>query len=225
MQSRKGEKIDLKNGSLIDQNETWRFQVTTVIGLRISTVCLLLNLQNIYLPDFPTLRITMKTRDSTSRGYFVQATEEHEAKYEITPNEHENDHDHVVVPIHKSSVFVLSQEMTKRKVTRKYKCDPSNSQRRSNCIKKYIANYLQCKPPWYVESDIIAKPCVDTKKLEEYKNVTFDLSTNKTFRLIETDCYQANCKQFLWKLNKMVEYPIKTENVTEVIIKIQNYVS
>ena len=60
MQSRKGEKIDLKNEIFIDQNETWRFQVTTVIGLHIPVVCLLLNLQEIKLPDFPTLQIKIK---------------------------------------------------------------------------------------------------------------------------------------------------------------------
>ena len=44
---------------------------------------------------------------------------------------------------------------------------------------------------------------MDSTKLEEYKNVTFELSTNKTLRY-ETDCYQDNCKQALWKMKKMV---------------------
>ena len=227
MQSRKGEKIDLKNEIFIDQNETWRFQVTTVIGLHIPVVCLLLNLQEIKLPDFPTLQIKMKTIDRTSLGFFLHATEPHEAKYETTPNEHEYYNDHAVIPLHKSSVLVLSQEVTTRKVTERYKCDQSNSHRKSNCIKKYIANYIQCKPPWYSEKDEsdMTQPCVDSTKLEEYKNVSFELSTNKTFRFNETDCYKANCKQLLWKMNKMVELPTNAENVTIVTIRVENYVS
>ena len=86
---------------VIDQNETWRLQVTAVMGgLRVPITCLLLNLQNINLPnlpDFPTLHINMRTRDSTSLGYLVQAIDQYEAKYETTPNEHEYEHDHVMV--------------------------------------------------------------------------------------------------------------------------------
>ena len=230
MQSRKGEIIDLKNEAVFDQNKTWRFQITTVIGLRIPIVCLLLNLQSINLPDFPILHIKMKTIDRTSLGFFVHATELHEAKYETTPNEHEFENDHAVVPIHKSSVFVLSQEIIGRVVTKRYtsgyKCDQSNSHRKSSCIKKYIANYIQCKPPWYTkaESDV-TQLCVDSTKLEEYKNITFELSTNETFRFNETDCYLANCRQTLWKMNKMVELPTNADNITIVTIKVENYVS
>ena len=39
----------------------------------------------------------MRTIDSTSLGYLVHATDQYEAKYEITPNEHEYEHDHVMV--------------------------------------------------------------------------------------------------------------------------------
>ena len=87
-----------------------------------------------------------------------------------------------------------------------YKCDKSNSHRKSICIKKYISKYIQCKPPWYSEKEEtdITKPCMDSTKLEEYKNVTFELSTNKTLRY-ETDCYKDNCKQALWKMKKMVD--------------------
>ena len=107
-----------------------------------------------------------------------------------------------------------------------YKCDKSNSHRKSICIKKYISKYIQCKPPWYSEKEEsdITKPCMDSTKLEEYKNVTFELSTNKTLRY-ETDCYQDNCKQALWKMKKMVELPTNAENVTIVTLKVQTYVS
>ena len=107
-----------------------------------------------------------------------------------------------------------------------YKCDKSNSHRKSICIKKYISKYIQCKPPWYSEKEEtdITKPCMDSTKLEEYKNVTFELSTNKTLRY-ETDCYQDNCKQALWKMKKMVELPSNADNVTKVTLKVQTYVS
>ena len=97
MTNRKGDQINLKNEIVFDQNETWRFQVTAVNWLRVPTTCLLLNLQNINLPYFSNLNINMRTIDSTSLGYLVHATDQYEAKYETTPNEHEYEHDHVMV--------------------------------------------------------------------------------------------------------------------------------
>ena len=57
----------------------------------------------------------MTTIDSTVAGYFVQATKEHEANYETTPEEF----DSVMVALNKNSVFDLSQEITGRKNTKK----------------------------------------------------------------------------------------------------------
>ena len=99
MTNRKGDQINLKNEIVFDQNETWRFQVTAVNWLRVPTTCLLLNLQNINLPDFSNLNINMRTIDSTSLGYLVHATDQYEAKYKTTPNEHEYEHDHVMVSL------------------------------------------------------------------------------------------------------------------------------
>ena len=218
MTSRKGEQIDLKNA----QNVTWRFQVSTVMGLRNPTICCLLNLQNLHFPGFYILHINLTTIDSTTAGYFVQATKEHEANYETTPEEF----DSVMVALNKNSVFDLSQEITGRKNSKKYKCDESNSQRKSNCIKKFVSKYIQCKPPWYSEEESeLTNHCMGSTKLKEYQNVTLELSTNKTFRDTETDCYQDNCKQSLWKMKNTAELTTNAENVTIATFKVKNHVS
>ena len=218
MTSRKGEQIDLKNA----QNVTWRFQVSTVMGLRNPTICCLLNLQNLHFPGFYILHINMTTIDSTTAGYFVQATKEHEANYETTPEEF----DSIMLALNKNSVFDLSQEITGRKNSKKYKCDESNSQRKSNCIKKFVSKYIQCTPPWYSEEESeLTNHCMGSIKLEEYQNVTLELSTNKTFRDTETDCYQDNCKQSLWKLKSTAELTTNAENVTIATFKVKNHVS
>ena len=220
MTSRKGDHIDLK--SEMAQNVTWRFQVSTVMGLRNPTICCLLNLQSMHFPGFYILHINMTTIDSTTAGYFVQATNEHEADYETTPDEYDN----VMVALNKNSVFDLSQETTHRKPTRKYKCDKSNSQKKSNCIKKYISKYIQCKPPWYSEEESeLTSPCMGSTKLKEYQNVTLELSTNKTFRNTETNCYQDNCKQSFWKMKSTAQLTINAESITVASFKVQNYVS
>ena len=222
MTNRKGDQIDLKDENVIDQNETWRFQVSAVMGLRNPTICLLLNLQNIDFPNYYILHVNITTMNSSSVGYFVEATKKHEENYETTPDEYDN----VMIPIHKNSVFDLSQEITTRKNTKKYKCDKSNSHKKSNCIKKDIAKYIQCKPPWYSEDESeVTNVCIGLTKLEEYQNVTFELSANKTFRHHQTDCYQDNCKQSLWKMKNTAQLPTNADNVTMATFKVQNYVS
>ena len=72
-------------------------------------------------------------------------------------------------------------------------------------------------PPFWIDA---------AGRLKEYQNITLELSTNKTLRDTETDCYQDNCsKQSLWKLKSTAELTTNAENVTIATFKVKNHVS
>ena len=85
--------MNLKNDDVIEQNQLWNFEVTTVMGFDYPTVCLLLDLATVNLPGYRNFALNMTIRANSFGGLFFEVTDEYGANYETTP---EDGDDHFV---------------------------------------------------------------------------------------------------------------------------------